>query len=141
MTKLLFITDKVIAKTETGKKEALTSTDYLIILSNVLKLKNYVKPNYKIVLIGTTTNAMLKVKYNLLNNITKELESILDLESGSIDTIINSCENEYTTLPKPGNIYDYLLDQEVVLKDSYLIGTEECVPIKNMSGINSFILL
>lgn len=140
--KLVFITDKAVAKTETGKIEPFNSNDFLFTLDNIIKIKNILdkKIGFKVVLLDTTTNLDFKIKSKRITAIAEGLEELLKLKE-PIGTIINTCDIKYNTLPKPGNIYEYLLDEEFTLKDSYLIGQEGDVSIKNSTGITDFIVI
>lgn len=143
MTNLLFITEKVLIKTKTEKEEPLTADDTLICLNNIIKIKNLIKLNYKIVLLDTNTNILKKkLCIKRLYNIIPQLENLLDIKDSSITFISNSISydklDNYYTLPNPGNIYEYLIDFGYNLRESALVGENNDISIKNLTGIKHF---
>tara|TARA_R110000796_G_scaffold78508_2_gene175019 strand:+ start:2980 stop:3480 length:501 start_codon:yes stop_codon:yes gene_type:complete len=127
MNKVIFVDlDHTLITTISGKKFPIHSKDWKFMPDTVAVLNN-LAPEYRIAIISNQegiTDGFVSEKVFLfkIEEICCKLEKILKLKKNRI--IYRYCRHKksYYQKPNPGMILDILLEEELVLEDSVMIG-------------------
>ena len=146
MNKAVFIIiDETLITTKSGKSFPINSEDWKFKTNFYDLFKNAIEKQYKIVLIDNQLGIgqgfiTEKTFLHKIETICKVIEEDLKLKNNSIIyTYCIDTEDLFRLKPNPGMLYEIALDNEIILKDSVLIGnSEEDKLFSFIGGINSY---
>ena len=146
MNKAVFvIIDETLITTKSGKSFPINSEDWKFKTNFYDLFKNAIEKQYKIVLIDNQLGIgqgfiTEKIFLHKIETICKVIEEDLKLKNNSIIyTYCTDTEDLFRLKPNPGMLYELALDNEIILKDSVLIGnSEEDKLFSFIGGINSY---
>lgn len=120
--------DNTLIKTKSGKKFPLHSKDWIFIPETINALKYYLnRRNNKVVII---TN-QLGIEQGFINetvfvqkieDICNKLEKVLALKKNTISYRYCKKDNTFDTIPSPGMVFEFLMEEELTLYNSVMLG-------------------
>ena len=132
MNKALFIIlNGTLITTKSGKSFPINSQDWKFKSDFYQLFKNAVEQNYLIIIIDNQLSIgqgfmSETIFLNKIEKICSIIEKDLGLKRNSIlYTYCANTEDEFRVKPNPGMLYEIALDNNIILKDSVLIGNQK----------------
>jgi len=129
MKKVLFVNlDGTLVVTESGRPYPLHSKDWKFINETLFAIKFYLKKGYKLVIVSNQDGVAKgfvseEVIVGKLETICKKIEEGFQLEENSVVYAYCIDGEGFKHSPNPGMVYEILVDEELGLKNSIMMGS------------------